>query len=178
MKLTRLPSRSLRSFQRCGITRRNTPSSRHPRTPSRRSPTVQPRISKSGRFQKSTFPRHQRNSSRSFHLPLRFFIPSSSLSQESDDLFSPHQSSSNPSPLSSPSFVPHSHLALQSSHEFSPTSAILGGMLAQDLLKAMAKKDPPLLNFCAFDGMRGVAWVAKFGVGKAEEVSVVVETSV
>lgn len=46
-------------------------------------------------------------------------------------------------------------------------------MLAQDLLKAMAKKDPPLLNFCAFDGMRGVAWVAKFGVGKAEEVPVV-----
>ncbi|KAL7416082.1 hypothetical protein BDY24DRAFT_380949 [Mrakia frigida] len=66
-----------------------------------------------------------------------------------------------------------SHLALQSTHEFSPTSAILGGMLAQDLLKAMAKKDPPLLNFCAFDGMSAVAWVARFGVGKAEEVPVV-----
>lgn len=73
--------------------------------------------------------------------------------------------------LTSPSFPPSSHLALQSSHEFSPTSAILGGMLAQDLLKAMAKKDPPLLNFCAFDGIKGAAWTARFGVGKAEEVA-------
>ena len=44
-------------------------------------------------------------------------------------------------------------------------------MLAQDLLKAMAKKDPPLLNFCAFDGIKGAAWTARFGVGKAEEVA-------
>lgn len=64
------------------------------------------------------------------------------------------------------------HLALQSTHEFAPTSAILGGMLAQDLLKALSRKETPILNFLAFDGLSGgSAVVSRWGLGEIVELS-------
>ncbi|PFH53918.1 hypothetical protein AMATHDRAFT_717 [Amanita thiersii Skay4041] len=43
-------------------------------------------------------------------------------------------------------------LAITASHEFSPVCAIVGGLLAQDIIKAMAGRDPPIANFFTFDG--------------------------
>ena len=40
-------------------------------------------------------------------------------------------------------------------HEFSPVCAVIGGMLAQDILKALGVREAPLANFFAFDGNTG-----------------------
>lgn len=40
-------------------------------------------------------------------------------------------------------------------HEFSPTCAVLGGLLAQDVLKALGRRDAPTDNFFVFDGVTG-----------------------
>ncbi|KAG8983756.1 hypothetical protein FRB90_005782 [Tulasnella sp. 427] len=49
-------------------------------------------------------------------------------------------------------------------HEFSPTCAVLGGLLAQDLLKALAGRDPPFANFLTFDGAVGSGNVTPLGM--------------
>ncbi|KAG8851060.1 hypothetical protein FRB91_008528 [Serendipita sp. 411] len=36
--------------------------------------------------------------------------------------------------------------------EWSPSCAVLGGMLGQDILKALAAREPPMANFFFFDG--------------------------
>jgi len=41
------------------------------------------------------------------------------------------------------------------SHEFSPVCAVLGGLLAQDVLKALGRREAPLDNFFVFDGVTG-----------------------
>lgn len=37
-------------------------------------------------------------------------------------------------------------------HEWSPSCAVLGGMLGQDILKTLAAREPPMANFFFFDG--------------------------
>ncbi|KAG8843014.1 hypothetical protein FRB96_004475 [Tulasnella sp. 330] len=54
--------------------------------------------------------------------------------------------------------------ALTAAHEFSPTCAILGGLLAQDILKALAGREPPYANFLTFDGVTGSATVLRLGM--------------
>ncbi|KAJ3550575.1 hypothetical protein NMY22_g383 [Coprinellus aureogranulatus] len=46
-------------------------------------------------------------------------------------------------------------LSSTAGHEFSPVCAIVGGMLAQDILKALGGRDPPIANFFIFDGNTG-----------------------
>jgi len=40
-------------------------------------------------------------------------------------------------------------------HEISPVCAVVGGMLAQDILKALAAREAPIANFFVFDGSTG-----------------------
>jgi len=49
-------------------------------------------------------------------------------------------------------------------HELSPVCAVVGGFLAQDILKALAAKDPPLANFFTFDGSTSTGTVCRLGV--------------
>lgn len=46
-------------------------------------------------------------------------------------------------------------LATTAAHEFSPVCAVVGGMLAQDILKTLAAKEAPIANFFVFDGNTG-----------------------
>ncbi|KAJ6619532.1 hypothetical protein B0H10DRAFT_2026134 [Mycena sp. CBHHK59/15] len=50
------------------------------------------------------------------------------------------------------------------SHEFSPVCAIVGGMLAQDVLKTLAARDPPIANFFTFDGNTGAGTVCRMSM--------------
>ncbi|KAF8339605.1 uncharacterized protein EI90DRAFT_3144002 [Cantharellus anzutake] len=54
--------------------------------------------------------------------------------------------------------------AITAAHELSPVCAVVGGFLAQDILKALSAKDPPLANFFTFDGTTGGATVCRLGV--------------
>ena len=49
-------------------------------------------------------------------------------------------------------------------HEFSPVCAVVGGILAQDILKALAAKEPPIANFFAFDGNTGGGTVCRMSM--------------
>ncbi|GLB38251.1 putative thiF family protein [Lyophyllum shimeji] len=49
-------------------------------------------------------------------------------------------------------------------HEFSPVCAIVGGMLAQDILKALAAREPPIANLFAFDGNTGGGTVTRMNM--------------
>ena len=49
-------------------------------------------------------------------------------------------------------------------HEFSPVCAIIGGILAQDILKALAGRDPPIANFFTFDGNVGAGTVCRMNM--------------
>lgn len=49
-------------------------------------------------------------------------------------------------------------------HEFSPVCAIVGGMLAQDILKTLAAREPPIANFFAFDGNTGGGTVTRLNM--------------
>jgi ubiquitin-like 1-activating enzyme E1 A len=55
-------------------------------------------------------------------------------------------------------------LSITSYAEFSPICAVVGGVLAQDLLKALAGKEPPLMNFFTFDGNVGTGNVARLSM--------------
>lgn len=46
-------------------------------------------------------------------------------------------------------------LSTTATHEFSPVCAIVGGMLGQDILKALGGRDPPIANLFIFDGSTG-----------------------
>ncbi|KAJ7071844.1 hypothetical protein B0H15DRAFT_869830 [Mycena belliarum] len=48
--------------------------------------------------------------------------------------------------------------------EFSPVCAIVGGMLAQDILKTLAARDPPIANFFTFDGNTGAGTVCRMAM--------------
>jgi len=43
-------------------------------------------------------------------------------------------------------------MSTTATHGFSPIWAIVGGMLAQDILKALAACEPLITNFFTFDG--------------------------
>ena len=53
---------------------------------------------------------------------------------------------------------------------FAPTAAILGGLLAQDALNALGRREEPIANWLVLDAAQGVAPVHAIGVAPAEEV--------
>ncbi|KAJ3730984.1 hypothetical protein DFJ43DRAFT_440256 [Lentinula guzmanii] len=55
-------------------------------------------------------------------------------------------------------------VAMTAPHEFSPVCAIVGGLLAQDILKTLAAREPPIANFLTFDGNTGGASVCRLSM--------------
>ncbi|KAF8133852.1 hypothetical protein EV363DRAFT_1567397 [Boletus edulis] len=55
-------------------------------------------------------------------------------------------------------------LSTGASHEFSPPCAVVGGMLAQDILKALAAREAPIANFFVFDGTSGSGTVCRMNM--------------
>ncbi|KIK69661.1 hypothetical protein GYMLUDRAFT_34053, partial [Collybiopsis luxurians FD-317 M1] len=55
-------------------------------------------------------------------------------------------------------------VSMTAAHEFSPVCAIVGGMLAQDILKTLAARESPIANFFTFDGNTGGATVCKMSM--------------
>ncbi|KAH7914274.1 hypothetical protein BJ138DRAFT_1057320 [Hygrophoropsis aurantiaca] len=53
---------------------------------------------------------------------------------------------------------------ISGSHEFSPVCAVVGGVLAQDILKALAAREAPLANFFTFDGNTGGGTVCRMNM--------------
>ncbi|KAF9454772.1 hypothetical protein P691DRAFT_804131 [Macrolepiota fuliginosa MF-IS2] len=49
-------------------------------------------------------------------------------------------------------------------HEFNPVCAIIGGVLGQDILKALGGRDPPIANFFVFDGNTGGGSVCRLNM--------------
>jgi len=60
-----------------------------------------------------------------------------------------------------------SHLTYHATHMFPPTMAILGGLLAQDVLRALSKKDKPIVNFLALDSQGGTGIVSRWAMADA-----------
>jgi ubiquitin-like 1-activating enzyme E1 A len=58
----------------------------------------------------------------------------------------------------------HSTMCTSAAHEFSPTCAVVGGMLAQDILKALAAREAPIANFFTFDGNTGSGSVCRMNM--------------
>ena len=54
--------------------------------------------------------------------------------------------------------------ATTAAHEMSPVCAVVGGLLAQDVLKALAAREPPIANFFTFDGGLGGGTVVRMGM--------------
>lgn len=52
-------------------------------------------------------------------------------------------------------------LSMTAAHEFSPVCAIVGGMLAQDILKALSAREAPIANLFIFDGKTGGGYVSR-----------------
>lgn len=61
------------------------------------------------------------------------------------------------------------HLASHATHFFPPTLAILGGLLAQDVLRALSRKDKPVANLLAVDSMSGVGTVGRWSMMDAKD---------
>ncbi|WWC96437.1 hypothetical protein V866_003305 [Kwoniella sp. B9012] len=57
------------------------------------------------------------------------------------------------------------HLASHSTHFFPATLAVLGGLLAQDVLRALSRKDRPIVNLLSVDTMGGVGVVGRWAMG-------------
>lgn len=55
-------------------------------------------------------------------------------------------------------------LSTTAPHELSPVCAVVGGMLAQDILKALAARESPIANFFTFDGSTGGGTVCRLGM--------------
>ncbi|KAF8798777.1 hypothetical protein BYT27DRAFT_7122537 [Phlegmacium glaucopus] len=55
-------------------------------------------------------------------------------------------------------------LSTTAGHEFSPVCAIVGGMLGQDILKALGGREPPIANFFIFDGNTGGGTVCRLNM--------------
>jgi len=54
-----------------------------------------------------------------------------------------------------------SALALTANHELSPVCAVVGGLLGQDMLKALSGREPPIANFFTFDGTTSLGTVCR-----------------
>lgn len=52
---------------------------------------------------------------------------------------------------------------------FPPTLAILGGCLAQDVLRTISNKDKPIANLLVVDTWGGQGAVAKFGIDEMRD---------
>lgn len=59
----------------------------------------------------------------------------------------------------------HSHLSRHAAHFFPPTLAVLGGLVAQDVLRALSKRGVPFVNLLTVDSMGGTATVLKWHMG-------------
>lgn len=57
-----------------------------------------------------------------------------------------------------------SSMSATATHEFSPVCAVVGGMLAQDVLKALAAREAPIANFFTFDGSTGSGTVSRLNM--------------
>jgi ubiquitin-like 1-activating enzyme E1 A len=55
------------------------------------------------------------------------------------------------------------HLAAHATHHFAPTLAVLGGLLAQDVLRALSRKERPIINLLTVDSIGGIGAVGKWG---------------
>ena len=55
-------------------------------------------------------------------------------------------------------------MATTAAYELSPVCAVVGGMLAQDILKALAAREPPIANFFTFDGSTGGGTVVRMNM--------------
>ncbi|KAI0771138.1 hypothetical protein BD413DRAFT_62838 [Trametes elegans] len=55
-------------------------------------------------------------------------------------------------------------VAITAAHELSPVCAVVGGLLAQDILKALAAREPPIANFFTFDGNLGGGTVVRMSM--------------
>ncbi|KAI0632488.1 hypothetical protein C8Q77DRAFT_1060503 [Trametes polyzona] len=55
-------------------------------------------------------------------------------------------------------------MATTAAHEISPVCAVVGGLLAQDILKALAAREPPIANFFTFDGNLGGGTVVRMSM--------------
>lgn len=62
------------------------------------------------------------------------------------------------------SFFVNRNVAQTAAHEFNPICAVIGGMLAQDMLKALASRDPPIANMFFFDGNTGHGSVCRMNM--------------
>lgn len=54
-------------------------------------------------------------------------------------------------------------------HYFPPTLAILGGLVAQDVLRCLSRKDTPIANLLAVDSLLGTGNVEKWGMGEMSD---------
>ncbi|OCF37345.1 SUMO activating enzyme [Kwoniella heveanensis BCC8398] len=70
-----------------------------------------------------------------------------------------------------PAVDPHmiEHLASHATHFFPPTLAVLGGLLAQDVLRALSRKDRPIVNLLSVDSMGGVGTVGRWAMGEGKD---------
>jgi ubiquitin-like 1-activating enzyme E1 A len=57
-----------------------------------------------------------------------------------------------------------SHLAAHATHFFPPTLAIIGGLLGQDVLRALSKKDKPIVNLLVVDSLNGTGAVTRWSM--------------
>ena len=55
-------------------------------------------------------------------------------------------------------------IATSAVHEFAPVCAVVGGMLAQDILKALSAREAPIANFFTFDGNTGSGAVVRMNM--------------
>ena len=49
-------------------------------------------------------------------------------------------------------------------HEFSPVCAVIGGVLAQDMLKALSRREQPITNLFVFDGNTGKGSICRMNM--------------
>jgi ubiquitin-like 1-activating enzyme E1 A len=63
-----------------------------------------------------------------------------------------------------------SHLASHATHFFPPTVAIMGGLLAQDVLRALSRKDTPIVNLLVVDSMGGNGVTGRWAMAEGKDV--------
>lgn len=49
-------------------------------------------------------------------------------------------------------------------YEFSPVCAVVGGMLGQDMLKALSAREAPIANLFVFDGTTSLGTVSRMNM--------------
>lgn len=64
------------------------------------------------------------------------------------------------------------HLSSHATHFFPPTLAILGGLLAQDVLRVLSHKDTPIINLLAVDSLGGVGTVTRWAMAEPVDAAV------